>query len=399
MYGALQEHLGRELAEIEAAGLYKRERLITTPQDAHVGVDTNGQGSEVLNLCANNYLGLAQHPEVNAAARQGLEDWGYGMASVRFICGTQTLHKTLEHNLSEFLGAEDTILYPSCFDANGGLFETILGPEDAVISDELNHASIIDGVRLCKAQRYRYKNNDMDDLEEQLKAADAAGARFKLITTDGVFSMDGYIAQLDKICDLADSYQALVHFDDCHATGFVGAGGKGTHELRGCMDRVDIITGTLGKALGGASGGFTSARQEIVDLLRQRSRPYLFSNTVAPPVVAGAIKAIELVTRSSELRDQLTENTAYFRAGLERLGFELLPGQHPIVPVMLHDAALAGRFADAMLKRGVYVVAFSFPVVPRGKARIRTQMSAALSRDDLDMAINAFGEAKAELGI
>jgi glycine C-acetyltransferase len=399
MYGALQEHLGKQLAEIEAAGLYKHERLITTPQSAHVGVKTNGAGVEVLNLCANNYLGLAQHPEVSAAARQGLEEWGYGMASVRFICGTQTLHKALEEKISDFLGAEDTILYPSCFDANGGLFETILGAEDAVISDELNHASIIDGVRLSKAQRYRYKNNDMADLEQQLKTADAAGARFKLITTDGVFSMDGYIAQLDSICDLADQYGAIVHFDDCHATGFIGAGGKGTHEFRGCMDRVDIITGTLGKALGGASGGFTSARREIVDLLRQRSRPYLFSNTVAPPVVAGAIRAIELVTESSELRDRLSDNTAYFREGLTRLGFELLPGEHPIVPVMLHDAALAARFADAMLKRGVYVVAFSFPVVPRGKARIRTQMSAALSRDDLDMAINAFAEVKSELGL
>jgi glycine C-acetyltransferase len=399
MYGQLKDHLGAELAEIEEAGLYKRERLITTPQSAHVGVRTNGDGIEVLNLCANNYLGLAQHPEVAKAARDGLDEWGYGMASVRFICGTQTLHKQLEEQLSEFLGAEDTILYPSCFDANGGLFETVLDAEDAVISDELNHASIIDGVRLSKAQRYRYRNNDMADLEAQLQAADAAGARFKLITTDGVFSMDGYIAQLDKICDLADRYGAIVHFDDAHATGFIGAGGRGTHELRGCMDRVDIITGTLGKALGGASGGFTSARREIVDLLRQRSRPYLFSNTVAPPVVAGAIRAIGLVTESSELRDQLFDNTAYFREGLERLGFELLPGEHPIVPVMLHDAALASRFADAMLKRGVYVVAFSYPVVPKGKARIRTQMSAALSRDDLDMAIAAFGEVKTELGL
>ena len=399
MYGQFRDHLGAELSAIEEAGLFKHERQITTPQSAHVGVRTNGEGSEVLNLCANNYLGLAQHPEVNAAAAKGLAEWGYGMASVRFICGTQTLHKQLEQTLSDFLGAEDTILYPSCFDANGGLFETILGPEDAVISDELNHASIIDGVRLSKAQRYRYKNNDMADLEAQLQAVDAAGARFKLITTDGVFSMDGYIAQLDEICDLADQYGALVHFDDCHATGFVGHGGKGTHELRGCMDRVDIITGTLGKALGGASGGYTSARREIVELLRQRSRPYLFSNTVAPPVVAGAIKAIELVTTSSDLRDRLAENTAYFRAGLERLGFELLPGEHPIVPVMLHDAALAAKFADAMLKRGVYVVAFSFPVVPRGKARIRTQMSAALSRDDLDMAIEAFGAVKNELGL
>ncbi len=390
MYARFQEHVAGQLAEIEEAGLTKHERLITTPQGAHVGV---GQG-EVLNLCANNYLGLAQHPEVNAAAAQGLHDWGYGMASVRFIGGTQTLPKQLEAKISEFLGTEDTILYPSCFDANGGLFETLLGAEDAVISDELNHASIIDGVRLCKAQRYRYRNNDMADLEEQLKAADAAGARFKLITTDGVFSMDGYIARLDEVCDLAERYDALVHFDDCHATGFLGEGGRGTHEYRGCMDRVDIITGTLGKALGGASGGYTAARREIVDLLRQRSRPYLFSNTVAPPVVAGAIKAIDLVTESPQLRERLTHNTAVFRDGLEKLGFELLPGEHPIVPVMLHDAALAARFAEAVLERGVYVVAFSFPVVPRGKARIRTQMSAALTDDDLAQALDAFEYAR-----
>jgi glycine C-acetyltransferase len=364
-----------------------------------VAVPGSNANGEVLNLCANNYLGLAQHPEVNAAARAGLEEWGYGMASVRFICGTQILHKQLEDKLSSFLGSEDTILYPSCFDANGGLFETLLGAEDAVISDELNHASIIDGVRLSKAQRYRYRNSDMADLEAQLQAADAAGARFKLITTDGVFSMDGYIARLDEVCDLAEKYGALVHFDDAHATGFVGEGGRGTHEYRGCMDRVDIITGTLGKALGGASGGYTSSRREVVDLLRQRSRPYLFSNTVAPPVVAGAIKAIELVSESSALRDQLRENTAIFREGLERHGFELLPGEHPIVPVMLHDAELAGRFADAMLVEGVYVVAFSFPVVPKGKARIRTQVSAALSRDDLEFAIEAFGRVKKQLGI
>jgi glycine C-acetyltransferase len=396
MYGRLQEHLAAELEEIRAAGLYKHERLITTPQNSRIGVSSGG---EVLNLCANNYLGLAQHPEVNAASRQGLEDWGYGMASVRFICGTQTLHKQLEHKLSEFLGMEDTILYPSCFDANGGLFETLLGAEDAVISDELNHASIIDGVRLCKAQRYRYRNSDMADLETQLQAADAAGARFKLITTDGVFSMDGYIARLDEVCELAEKYDALVHFDDAHATGFVGAGGRGTHEYRACMDRVDITTGTLGKALGGASGGYTSARKEVVELLRQRSRPYLFSNTVAPPVVAGAIKAIELVSESSDLQDRLRSNTAIFREGLEKHGFELLPGEHPIVPVMLHDATLAAQFADAMLELGVYVVAFSFPVVPRGKARIRTQMSAALTSDDLEMAIEAFGRAKQQLGV
>jgi glycine C-acetyltransferase len=392
MYDRFREHMARELAAIDEAGLTRHERLITTPQGAHVGV---GKGREVLNLCANNYLGLAQHPAVNAAAAQGLQDWGYGMASVRFICGTQTLHKQLESALSTFLGTEDTILYPSCFDANGGLFETLLGEQDAVISDELNHASIIDGIRLSKARRFRYRNNDMADLEAQLKAADAAGARFKLISTDGVFSMDGYIARLDEICDLADRYQALVHFDDCHATGFIGASGRGTHELRGCMDRVDIITGTLGKALGGASGGYTAARQEIVDLLRQRSRPYLFSNTVAPPVVAGALKALELVGEAPELRGRLQHNTAVFREGLARLGFELLPGEHPIVPVMLHDAALASRFAEAMLEQGVYVVAFSFPVVPQGKARIRTQMSAALTADDVAFALEAFARVKA----
>lgn len=394
MYGDFQRHLRDELAAIEQAGLTKRERELATPQGAHVGVANDG---EVLNLCANNYLGLAQHPEVQAAARQGLDEWGYGLASVRFICGTQTLHKTLEARLSEFLGTEDTILYPSCFDANGGLFETLLDPEDAVISDELNHASIIDGVRLCKASRYRYRNSDMADLEAQLQAADAAGARFKLITTDGVFSMDGYIAKLDEICDLAERYGALVHVDDCHATGFLGEGGRGSHEYRGCLGRVDILTGTLGKALGGASGGYTSARREIVELLRQRSRPYLFSNTVAPPVVAGALKALELAGESRELRDRLRDNTAYFRRGLEDLGFELLPGEHPIVPVMLHDAALAARFADEMLKEGIYVIAFSYPVVPKGRARIRTQVSAALTREDLDAALAAFGRVKVRL--
>ncbi len=396
MYGNFKDHLSGELTGIRDAGLYKNERQITTPQGSSVGIT---DGTQVINLCANNYLGLAQHPEVNAAAMQGLKEWGYGMASVRFICGTQTLHKQLEDVLSDFLGAEDTILYPSCFDANGGLFETILGPEDAVISDELNHASIIDGVRLSKAMRYRYKNNNMEDLEAKLKEADAAGARYKLITTDGVFSMDGYIAQLDKVCDLADKYNALVHFDDCHATGFIGAGGKGTHEHCGVIDRVDIITGTLGKALGGASGGYTSGRKEVIELLRQRSRPYLFSNTVAPPVVAGALKAIELVTQSNDLREQLADNTAYFRQGMEALGFDLLPGEHAIVPVMLYDAALAAKFADEMLKRGIYVVAFSYPVVPKGKARIRTQMSAALTRADLDKAITAFGDVKRELGV
>ena len=396
MYGKFQDHLQAELQQIEDSGLTKNERQITSAQGARVSVNS---GAPVLNLCANNYLGLAQHPEVQAAAIRGLEEWGYGMASVRFICGTQTIHKQLENVLSAFVGTEETILYPSCFDANAGLFETLLGAEDAVISDELNHASIIDGVRLCKAQRYRYRNSDMADLESQLQAADKAGARFKLITTDGVFSMDGTIAKLDEICDLADKYNALVHFDDCHASGFVGANGRGTHEHHGCMDRVDIITGTLGKALGGGSGGFTSARREVVDLLRQRSRPYLFSNTVAPPVVAGAIKALQLVTESNQLQQQLMDNTAFFRDGMETLGFRLLPGEHPIVPVMLDDAALAAKFAERMLAHGVYVVAFSYPVVAHGKARIRTQMSAAHSRDDLELALGAFAAVKAELGI
>lgn len=396
MYGKFQQHLGSELTAIKEAGLYKSERLISGPQGSRVRV---GSGDPVLNLCANNYLGLAQHPEVNSAAKEGLNNWGYGVASVRFICGTQTLHKDLEHKLSEFLGMEETILYPSCFDANGGLFETLLGAEDSVISDELNHASIIDGVRLCKAKRYRYRNNDMADLEAQLQAADAANARFKLITTDGVFSMDGTIARLDEICDLADKYNALVHFDDCHATGFVGARGRGTHEYRNCMDRVDIITGTLGKALGGGSGGFTSARSEVVDLLRQRSRPYLFSNSVAPPVVAGAIKALELVAGSTDLQAQLKDNTAFFRQGLEDLGFKLLPGEHAIVPIMLDDAALAADFAAAMLEEGVYVVAFSYPVVAKGKARIRTQMSAALTREDLEFALQAFAKVKKKFAL
>ena len=392
MYGKFKDHLADTLSDIRDAGLYKEERAITGPQGASVGVTGD---RTVLNLCANNYLGLAQHPEVRQAAEEGLKDWGYGMASVRFICGTQTLHKELEARLSRFLGTEDTILYPSGFDANAGLFETILGPEDAIISDELNHASIIDGVRLCKAKRYRYKNNDMADLEEQLKAAQ--DARFRLITTDGVFSMDGYIAQLDKICDLADQYDALVHFDDCHATGFIGENGRGTHEYRNCIDRIDITTGTLGKALGGASGGYTAAKQEIVDLLRQRSRPYLFSNTVAPPVVAGAIKALDLIEGDTALRDKLRFNQKYFRDAMEEAGFDLLPGEHAIVPVMLYDAPLAAKFADEMLKEGVYVVAFSYPVVPKGKARIRTQMSAGLSKENLDKAITAFKTVKERL--
>jgi glycine C-acetyltransferase len=394
MYGQFKNHLAGELDVIKAAGLYKSEREITTAQGAHVGVKGR---AEVVNLCANNYLGLAQHPEVSAAAKVGLDNWGYGLASVRFICGTQSLHKQLEQRLSEFLGMEDTILYPSCFDANGGLFEVLLGAEDAIISDALNHASIIDGVRLCKAQRYRYRNNDMTDLETKLREADAAGARYKLITSDGVFSMDGTIARLDEICTLAQKYNALVHFDDCHATGFMGANGRGTHEYHNCIDRVDIITGTLGKALGGGSGGFTSARAEVVDLLRQRSRPYLFSNTVPPPIVAGAIKALELVTQSNELQERLKSNTAIFRDGLEQLGFTLLPGEHPIVPIMLNEAALASQFAEAMLDEGVYVVAFSYPVVPKGKARVRTQMSAALSKEDIEFALQAFARVKCQL--
>ena len=389
MYGDFQAHLQAELDQIEADNLTKNERFIASQQDAVVTVG----GREVINLCANNYLGLANNPEIMAAARDGIGERGFGMASVRFICGTQDIHKQLESELSDFLGMEDTILYPSCFDANGGLFETLLGPEDAVISDELNHASIIDGIRLSKAKRFRYKNNDMEDLEAQLKAADQAGARFKLVTTDGVFSMDGYIAQLDKICDLAETYGALVHFDDCHATGFLGKTGRGTHEHCEVIDRVDITTGTLGKALGGASGGYTSAKKEIVALLRQRSRPYLFSNTVAPPVVAGSLKAMELVREGSALA-RLRSNTARFRAGLEALGFDLLPGEHPIIPIMFYEAEKAQRFASAAMEKGVYVTAFSFPVVPKGKARIRTQMSSALSDADIDRALNVFEEAK-----
>ncbi len=394
MYGKFQQFVASELEGIREAGFYKKERVITTPQGSHVYVET---GEEVINLCANNYLGLAQDPRVKAAAAEGLERWGYGMASVRFICGTQSIHKQLEGQLSQWLGMEDTILYPSCFDANGGLFETLLGPDDAVISDELNHASIIDGVRLCKAKRYRYRNADMEDLEAQLKAANEAGARFKLISTDGVFSMDGYIAPLEAICGLAERYGALVHVDDSHATGAVGPGGRGTPEQCGVMDRIDIVTGTLGKALGGASGGFTSARREIVELLRQRSRPYLFSNTVAPAMVAGAAKAVELAAAGDDLRARLRDNMRFFRQGMADAGFELLPGDHPIVPVMLHDARRAGALADALLAKGIYVIAFSYPVVPKGKARIRTQISASHSREELERAVAAFAEAKAEI--
>ena len=394
MYGNLKTELQSELDEIRTAGLYKGERVIDTPQSARVGV---GRTAPVLNMCANNYLGLASHPEVIAAAHEALDEWGYGLASVRFICGTQKIHKQLEEKLSEFLGTEDTILYTSCFDANGGLFETLLGSEDAVISDELNHASIIDGVRLCKSKRFRYKNNDMADLASQLEAA--KGARRILIVTDGVFSMDGYLANLPDICDLADEHGALVMVDDSHAVGFMGARGRGTHEHHDVMGRIDIITGTLGKALGGASGGYTSGRAEIIEYLRQRSRPYLFSNTVAPSIVAGSIKAIDLLNESTELRDRLEANTKFFRDQMAGSGFEILEGTHPITPIMLGDAALASRFADAMLEKGVYVVGFSFPVVPQGKARIRTQISAAHTREDLEFAIVKFGEVKTDLEI
>jgi len=393
MYQSLKPHLEAQLAEIQAAGLYKSERVISTPQGSRVRV---AGGAPVLNLCANNYLGLAQHPAVREAAKAGLDAWGYGMASVRFICGTQSPHKELERRLSEFLGTEDTILYSSCWDANGGVFETILGAEDAVISDELNHASIIDGVRLCKAQRFRYRNNDLADLEAKL--TEAARARFRLIVTDGVFSMDGTVANLPAICDLADRHHALVMVDDSHAVGFMGRQGRGTLEHCGVLGRVDILTGTMGKALGGASGGYTSGRKEIVELLRQRSRPYLFSNTVAPAIVAGTLKVLDLLTETTELRDRLEANTRFFRAGLAQAGFQLLPGEHPIVPIMFGDAVRAARFAAAMLEHGVYVIAFSFPVVPQGKARIRTQMSAAHTREDLERAIAAFVAVKQELG-
>ncbi|HCO25439.1 MAG: glycine C-acetyltransferase [Gimesia sp.] len=394
MYGSIKQELEQTLSSIREEGLFKSERIITTPQDAHIRV---AEGEPVLNMCANNYLGLAEHPAVIAAAHAGLDEWGYGLSSVRFICGTQSIHKQLEQKLSRFLETEDTILYTSCFDANGGLFETLLTAEDAIISDELNHASIIDGVRLCKAQRFRYKNNNMQDLEEQLKAA--SSARYRMIATDGVFSMDGYIANLPAICDLAEKYDALVMVDDSHSVGFMGQHGKGTHEFHDVMDRIDIITGTLGKALGGASGGYTSGRKEIIELLRQRSRPYLFSNSVAPAIVTASIAAIDLLTASTELRDKLETNTKHFRAGISQVGFDVLPGEHPIVPIMLGDAALAARVADALLQKGIYVIGFSFPVVPKGKARIRTQISAAHSIEDLDFAIEKFKEVKAELGI
>ncbi len=382
------------LHEIRRQGLTKDERLIKTAQKARIEV---GQGGVVLNLCANNYLGLANHPDVIAAAHEALDRWGYGLASVRFICGTQSIHKELEAKISLFLGTKETILYSSCFDANGGLFETLLSAEDAILSDELNHASIIDGVRLCKAKRFRYKNNDMSDLEVKLKEADAAGARTKLITTDGVFSMDGTIANLKGVCDLAERYDALVHFDDCHATGFLGKTGRGTHEHCNVVDRIDLTTGTLGKALGGASGGYTSGRKELIELLRQRSRPYLFSNSLPPAMVGGAMKAIEIASNSTALRDKLESNTRWFRETMTSIGFEIPRGSHPITPIMLGDAELASRIANRLLELGVYVIGFSFPVVPVGKARIRVQVSAAHSQEDLEFAVEQFKQVKKEL--
>ena len=393
MLNGFENHLTEQLNSIRSQGLFKQERFLTTPQRTHVKTAAAG---EVLNLCANNYLGLADNPEVVAAAKAALDRWGFGLASVRFICGTQEIHKELEAALSRFHGTDDTILYSSCFDANGGLFETLLTAEDAVISDELNHASIIDGIRLCKAARYRFKHNNMDDLEGQLQAA--SSARYRVIATDGVFSMDGTIANLGAICDLADRHRALVMVDECHATGFLGRTGRGTPEYCGVEGRVDIITGTLGKALGGGSGGYTTGRQKIVDLLRQRSRPYLFSNSVTPSIVAASLKAIEIATRSTELRDRLEELTQYFRKGLIERGFTIKPGNHPIVPVMIGDAALSQNVADRLLEKGIYVVGFFYPVVPVGTARIRTQMSAAHTREDLDFALRTFAEVKAELG-
>ncbi len=394
MYGSIKEQLRETLNNIESEGLYKKERIITSPQSANIYV---AGGIKVLNMCANNYLGLADNKEIIEAAKASLDKWGYGLSSVRFICGTQEIHKELESKISHFLGTEDTILYTSCFDANGGLFETLLNEEDAIISDALNHASIIDGVRLSKAQRFRYANNDMNELEEKLK--ETKSARYRLIATDGVFSMDGYIANLKAICDMADKYDAMVMVDDSHAVGFMGKHGKGTHEYNEVMGRIDIITGTLGKALGGASGGYTSGRKEIIELLRQRSRPYLFSNTVAPAIVAASIKVLDMLESSTLLRDKLEENTKYFRTEIKKAGLEIKDGVHPIVPIMLGDAALSQKFAARMLEKGVYVIGFFFPVVPKGTARIRTQISAAHTKADLDFAVNAFKEVKQELGL
>ncbi len=394
MYKNVEPALEHELEEIRDAGLYKKERIIVTPQGAKIRTD---QGLEVLNFCANNYLGLSAHPEVIEAAKEAIDTHGFGMSSVRFICGTQDIHKELERKTADFLGMEDAILYAAAFDANGGLFEPLLGAEDAIISDQLNHASIIDGIRLCKAQRFRYRHNDMADLEAQLQAS--GDARRRLIATDGVFSMDGTIAQLDKICDLAEKYDAMVMVDDCHATGFLGRTGRGTHEYCGVMGRIDIITGTYGKALGGASGGFTAAKKEIVDLLRQRSRPYLFSNTVAPAIVGASIKVLDLLSGSTELRDKLEANTRYFRRAMTAAGFDILPGEHPIVPIMLYDAKLSQDLADRLLSEGIYVIGFFYPVVPKGQARIRVQLSAAHEREHLERAVAAFKKVGKELGV
>jgi glycine C-acetyltransferase len=394
MFKTMKDHLNEEIEQIRQAGLYKSERIITSPQSNRIEVSS---GQSVLNFCANNYLGLSNHPDVIQAAKDSYDKWGYGLSSVRFICGTQQIHKELEQKVAEFLGTEDTILYSSCFDANGGLFETLLGPDDAIISDQLNHASIIDGVRLCKAQRYRFNNSDMKDLEDKLK--EAQNARFRLIATDGVFSMDGYIAKLDEICDLADKYDALVMIDDCHSTGVIGKNGGGTPEYRGVVGRVDIITGTFGKALGGASGGFTTGRKEIIDMLRQRSRPYLFSNTLAPAITCASLKALEILTSSTELLDRLSENTKYFRGKIQETGLEVLKGDHPITPVMLGDATIAQKMANRLLEEGIYVTGFFYPVVPKGQARIRTQISAAHTKDDLDLAVEKFKLVGQELGI
>ena len=396
MFDTLKPKLEKELKEIQEAGLFKKERIITSPQAAEI---TIAGGQKVLNFCANNYLGLSAHPQVIGAAKAAIDSHGFGLSSVRFICGTQDIHKELEEKISKFLGTEDTILYAAAFDANGGVFEPILGPEDAIISDALNHASIIDGVRLCKAMRFRYQHNDMADLEKQLQDADAQGAKYKIIVTDGVFSMDGTIAQLDKIVALAEKYHALVMSDECHSTGFMGKTGRGVHELKGVMGKIDIITGTLGKALGGASGGFTSGRKEIIEILRQRSRPYLFSNTLAPSITGASIAVFDLLSETTELRDRLEENTKYFRAKMTEAGFDIKPGEHPIVPIMLYDAVLSQKMAEKLLEKGVYVIGFYYPVVPKGQARIRVQISAAHEKAHLDQAINAFIEAGKELGV
>lgn len=396
MYGKIKEHLQQEIDTIKEAGLYKTERIITSPQDAVIKIST---GEEVINFCANNYLGLSSHPDVVQAAKDAMDTHGFGMSSVRFICGTQDIHKELEQKVANFYGTEDTILYAAAFDANGGVFEPLLSAEDAIISDSLNHASIIDGVRLCKAKRYRYANNDMADLEEQLKKANEDGSRFKIIVTDGVFSMDGLLAPLDKICDLADKYDALVMIDECHSAGFIGETGRGTLEEKGVLDRIDIITGTLGKALGGAMGGYTTGKKEIIEILRQRSRPYLFSNSLAPAIVGASIKVFDMLDKDTTLRDKLAENTAYFKKGMKAAGLDIIDGDSAIVPVMLYDAKLSQKMADMLLERGIYVIGFFFPVVPKDKARIRVQLSTAHEKEHLDQAIAAFTEVGKELGI